>query len=578
MRMDTARVMLKQLEALRAEAYAKVSDAELLTAFHTRQDSPAFEELVRRHGGMVWAVCRQMLPPTDAEDAFQVVFLALLRSSERKTIQHVGSWLHGTAVRCSLKLRRSAARARKREVDQAKPEAEVALGEGQWDAMLSALHEEVERLPTNLRTAFVLCDLEGVSQPDAAERLGWKPGTLTGRLSQARQRLLRSLSQRGYASATGVALFGLGSATASVEAPLKLVTQLTQIATTGAAAIPVAFLTLIPEIIPMTLSKLKLVALSVITTVALSTSTTYWAIQAQEKPTSTPAPASATTLPPPVEKPKATPTPPALSNPKGDPSEKTILSGGIQAVRSGNSIGEFKLTSRRPEMTMEMFLELHASEFRDGFSFQGEIELRTQSGVGSYYVFFKPYPQPSTQPQPAKRLPDPLIPERPAPTPMPTPMPSQFSPTLPPPTALPAPRVPSSPSPKPDSNESMPTVIALKNIPAEDAMNIARSVFADSETFRGHAITKTNTLVLFGMNSTQKDQLMKLIQQLDTPFEERIPSPTLQRAYDERIPSQFLPAIPVLPSPMPSEEPVKPTPKKKAPATKKNPPVPDVAR
>ena len=66
----------RQLAAMRAEPFVAVPDAELLERYTAGRDEAAFEELARRHGGMVWAVCRQLLPdPADAEDAFQAVFL-----------------------------------------------------------------------------------------------------------------------------------------------------------------------------------------------------------------------------------------------------------------------------------------------------------------------------------------------------------------------------------------------------------------------------------------------------------------------------------------------------------------------
>src|SRR5207248_2253607 len=68
--------VLRHAEVLAAETAA---DAELVRRFARTRDEPAFAELLRRHGPMVWAVCRHLLSnDADAEDAFQATFLALI--------------------------------------------------------------------------------------------------------------------------------------------------------------------------------------------------------------------------------------------------------------------------------------------------------------------------------------------------------------------------------------------------------------------------------------------------------------------------------------------------------------------
>ncbi len=208
---------LTMLHAVARKAEALTPDAELLARFAHDRDHCAFEELVRRHGPLVWAVCRQTLPHhADAEDAFQAVFLALVRSAASiRDGRTLPAWLHGVAVRVAARAKRDFARRRTRDHAAALPEADRSVSGAEWESLVSVVHEEVQRLPESERTAFVLCDLEGVSQPDAAARLGCPLGSVSGRLCKARQRLLERLAARGIAPA---AVVGIGLTAGSAGA------------------------------------------------------------------------------------------------------------------------------------------------------------------------------------------------------------------------------------------------------------------------------------------------------------------------------------------------------------------------
>ncbi|AMV25396.1 hypothetical protein VT84_13425 [Gemmata sp. SH-PL17] len=86
-----------------------------------------------------------------------------------------------------------------------------------WDRALAAVHEEVAQFPEALRVPFVLCCLEGAGATEAAERLGWKLGTLSGRLIRAKETVLTRLEKRGLAFGV-VAAFGGGAVPAAVAA------------------------------------------------------------------------------------------------------------------------------------------------------------------------------------------------------------------------------------------------------------------------------------------------------------------------------------------------------------------------
>ncbi len=200
---------------------ARITDADLLAQFVRSRDEPAFEELVRRHGPLVWSVCRQLLPHhADAEDAFQAVFLALIQGAGSiRTGQALPAWLHGVAVRVAEKSKRTSGRRRQREARAAVLEADQPVPDATWAALMTAVHEEVQQLPDSERAAFVLCDLEGVRQPDAAAQLGWPLGTLSGRLCKARQRLIDQLTRRGIVPGV-LAIGGLAGSAGVVPAAL----------------------------------------------------------------------------------------------------------------------------------------------------------------------------------------------------------------------------------------------------------------------------------------------------------------------------------------------------------------------
>jgi RNA polymerase sigma factor (sigma-70 family) len=219
---------------LDAAAIADASDGQLLAQFAARRDEMAeiaFETLVHRHGPMVLRVCSQVLGDRHiAEDAFQATFLILARRAG--SIQQpalLGNWLHGVALRTAREAKMRNDRRRRRESQRGQtggeepsdraPRPEQELGEREE---LEALHEEVSRLPERYRIPIVLCELEGLTHQQAAQRLCCPPGTISVRLRRAREHLRLRLTRRGLAPTAG--LLGILScgdnAAAAMSAPL----------------------------------------------------------------------------------------------------------------------------------------------------------------------------------------------------------------------------------------------------------------------------------------------------------------------------------------------------------------------
>jgi RNA polymerase sigma factor (sigma-70 family) len=174
------------------------TDAELLDRFTRTGDPVAFAALVRRHGPMVFGVCRRVLrDPNDAEEAFQVTFLVLVRKAgELREPGRLANWLYGVANRVARKARVSAARRDRHERAAAGPDR--AVPPEPVDADLRAvLDEEMVALPDKYRAPLVLCYLEGLTNEAAAERLGWPPGSMSYRLARGRELLRKRLVRRG---------------------------------------------------------------------------------------------------------------------------------------------------------------------------------------------------------------------------------------------------------------------------------------------------------------------------------------------------------------------------------------------
>lgn len=181
------------------------TDAQLLTAFVRHRDPAAFEAVVRRHGPMVYGVCRRVVGHApDADDAFQAVFVVLARrAASVRPREKLADFLFGVAYRTALKARAKLARRRTREKQvDAMPDV-AATSPDTWTDLQPVIDQELAALPDRLRLPVLLCDLEGRTQREAAAHLKLPPATLATRLASARRKLAERLSARGITLAGG---------------------------------------------------------------------------------------------------------------------------------------------------------------------------------------------------------------------------------------------------------------------------------------------------------------------------------------------------------------------------------------
>jgi RNA polymerase sigma factor (sigma-70 family) len=231
-----ANSILRHVRRLAAGNEAAPTDRDLLQAYLEHQDGAAFAALVDRHGPMVLGVCQAVLRHRhDAEDAFQATFLVLARNAGSiRRRDGLASWLHGVAYRVALKAQARRARQHALAATVPAPGPVAPADDLSWGEVRTLLHTELAALPECFRAPLVLCYLEGLTQDEAARRLGWTTATLKGRLQRGRDRLRRRLKRRGLAPAALGATALAGQALAApLPSPLAEATVRTVLSGTG---------------------------------------------------------------------------------------------------------------------------------------------------------------------------------------------------------------------------------------------------------------------------------------------------------------------------------------------------------
>jgi RNA polymerase sigma factor (sigma-70 family) len=185
-------VPLRRLDERRV-AISEISDEALLAACGVG-DSAALGALFDRHHLAVHRLVSRLLRSEahEIDDLVQTTFMEAWRSAKKYSGGGaVKSWLYGIAanlvrhyVRGSKRRRDAYARVPEPTESPTGPQ-DAAMRAQQLDRLAVAL----EKLPHDLRTAYVLCDLEDVPGIEAARILDVRPGTLWRRLHDARRAL-----------------------------------------------------------------------------------------------------------------------------------------------------------------------------------------------------------------------------------------------------------------------------------------------------------------------------------------------------------------------------------------------------
>lgn len=278
-----------------------LADAELAAAFAAGGPGAeaAFAEIVRRHGGLVYAACRRQLGPAAAEDAVQAVFMLLARKARTLSRREaLAGWLHGAARLVAREHRRAERRRRRAEKEAAAMRAAERSGRAaDWDSLRPELDAALAALPRRYRDAVILAKLEGHPEAGVARELGVPTGTVKSRLARGLEMLRERLGQRG--AVCSVAALGAALAAHGVEAvPAALAAKLAAIGSAGAAiggaGASAAGLAMVKGAVKaMFWAKVKMAATAVIAAATVSTAVplTVAAVRGAETP-ATPAAAS----------------------------------------------------------------------------------------------------------------------------------------------------------------------------------------------------------------------------------------------------------------------------------------------
>lgn len=246
------------------------TEGELLGRFVEQRDETAFAALVRRHGSMVWGVCRRILTNhQDAEDAFQATFLVLARKAAVVVPRAmVANWLYGVAHQAALHAARTAARRKERERQVTSMPEPAVTDNDAWADLQPILDQELSRLPDKYRAVVVLCDLEGKGRKEAARQLGCPQGTVAGRLARARAMLAKRLTRRGVTLSSAALAVMLSQKAASGCAPGSILASAIKCASSLAAG-QVASGTISANVAILTEKVLKNMLINKLRTVAI---------------------------------------------------------------------------------------------------------------------------------------------------------------------------------------------------------------------------------------------------------------------------------------------------------------------
>ncbi|HEV8246007.1 MAG TPA: sigma-70 family RNA polymerase sigma factor [Polyangiaceae bacterium] len=188
---------------LRAHYVTVIVNLPMTAATTVRPDTPTerqarLQRMIEADYRLIWRLLRRLGVPSDgADDATQQVFLI---AAERLDDIREGSeraFCFGTALRLAQSMKRRHAREPASDTGDLNP-SPLPNPEELADRKRARelLDQILEDIPADLRTVFILFELEDLTSPEIAELVGVPVGTVASRLRRARDRFQALVAER----------------------------------------------------------------------------------------------------------------------------------------------------------------------------------------------------------------------------------------------------------------------------------------------------------------------------------------------------------------------------------------------
>jgi len=164
-------------------------------------DESRLRQVISDHFDVLWRLLRRLgIAEGDTDDAVQEVVLVLARKLDQVEVGCERSFVLSTAVRIASGFRRALRNRREVGADESGL-AEFESSEldpeafAQKQCLRAVLQQVLNQMPMELRTVFVLYELEELTMIEIAKTLELPPGTVASRLRRSRE-LFESLGAR----------------------------------------------------------------------------------------------------------------------------------------------------------------------------------------------------------------------------------------------------------------------------------------------------------------------------------------------------------------------------------------------